>query len=43
MKVGRPTASILLLAYNHAPFIEAALLSALRQDAAGYELVIVDD
>jgi glycosyltransferase involved in cell wall biosynthesis len=43
LKVGRPTASILLLAYNHAPFIEAALLSALRQDAAGYELVIVDD
>lgn len=42
-KVGRPSASILLLAYNHAPFIEAALLSALRQDAVGYEIVIVDD
>jgi hypothetical protein len=37
------TASLLLVAYNHEAFIEAALLSALRQDMAGYELIIVDD
>ncbi len=38
-----PKASVLLVAYNHEAFIEAALLSALRQDAAAHELVIVDD
>ncbi len=38
-----PSASLLLVAYNHEAFIEAALLSALRQDVAGFELVIVDD
>jgi glycosyltransferase involved in cell wall biosynthesis len=36
-------ASLLLVAYNHEAFIEAALISALRQDVAGFELVIVDD
>lgn len=35
--------SILLFAYNHEAFIEAALMSALRQDITGQELVIVDD
>ena len=38
-----PTASLLLFAYNHEAFIEASLLSALRQDLDDYELVIVDD
>lgn len=38
-----PIASLLLFAYNHEAFIEAALLSALRQDFDDYELVIVDD
>ena len=38
-----PAASLLLFAYNHEAFIEAALLSALRQDLDDYELVIVDD
>jgi glycosyltransferase involved in cell wall biosynthesis len=38
-----PTASLLLFAYNHEAFIEAALLSALRQDLDDYELVVVDD
>lgn len=36
-------ASILLVAYNHEAFIEAALLSALRQDIPDYELIVVDD
>jgi len=38
-----PSVSILLFAYNHEAFIEAALMSALRQDMTGHELVIVDD
>ncbi len=38
-----PSTSLLLFAYNHEAFIEAALLSALRQDVGGYELIIVDD
>ncbi len=37
------SASVLLVAYNHEAFIEEALLSALRQDIAGFELIIVDD
>ena len=37
------SASFLLFAYNHEAFIEAALISALRQDVSGFELVIVDD
>jgi glycosyltransferase involved in cell wall biosynthesis len=41
--VSVPSASLLLVAYNHEAFIEAALLSALRQDLDDYELVIVDD
>lgn len=36
-------ASIILISFNHEAFIEAALLSALRQDMADFELVIVDD
>lgn len=39
----RPVASILLFAYNHESFIEEALLSALRQDVPGFELIVVDD
>ena len=35
--------SIILISFNHEAFIEAALLSALRQDMADFELVIVDD
>ena len=38
-----PTASLLFLAYNHEAFVEEALLSALRQDVATFELVVVDD
>lgn len=41
--VTRPVASILLLAYNHEPFVEAALLSLFRQEIAGCELIVVDD
>jgi hypothetical protein len=37
------TTSLLLFAYNHEAFIEAALLSALRQDLAAYEVIVVDD
>lgn len=37
------SASLLLVAYNHEAFIEAALMSALRQDVTGFELIIVDD
>jgi glycosyltransferase involved in cell wall biosynthesis len=36
-------ASVILISYNQEAFIEAALLSALRQDVADYELIIVDD
>ena len=39
----RPSASLLFLAYNHEAFVEEALLSALRQDVATFELVVVDD
>jgi len=38
-----PAASLLLVAYDHEAFIEAALLSALRQDLEDFELVVVDD
>ena len=34
---------MLFLAYNHEAFVEEALLSALRQDLATFELVVVDD
>jgi len=36
-------ATVILFAYNHEAFVEQALLSALRQTAEGYELLIVDD
>ncbi len=39
----RPACSLLFLAYNHEAFVEEALLSALRQDVASFELVVVDD
>lgn len=39
----RPSASLLFIAYNHEAFVEEALLSALRQDVATFELVVVDD
>jgi len=35
--------SFLLFTYNHEAFVEAALISALRQDVAYSELIIVDD
>ena len=38
-----PAVSLLLFAYNHEAFIEAALLSALRQDIAAFEVIVVDD
>ena len=39
----RPSASLLFIAYNHEAFVEEALLSALRQDVATFELVVVVD
>ena len=39
----RPSGSVLFFAYNHEAFVEEALLSALRQDVATFELVVVDD
>ena len=43
VSAGRPVASVLFFAYNHESFVEEALLSALRQDVATFELVVVDD
>jgi glycosyltransferase involved in cell wall biosynthesis len=42
-KADRPIASVIILCYNHAPFIKDALMSVFSQDIEGFEVVIVDD
>ncbi|MFN3985305.1 MAG: glycosyltransferase [Rhodocyclaceae bacterium] len=39
----KPSISVLMPAYNHAPYISAAVESVLAQSVADFELVIVDD
>lgn len=38
-----PSVSVVFLSYKQERFVEAALLSALRQDFESYELIIADD
>lgn len=38
-----PSVSVIFLSYKQERFVEAALLSALRQDFESYELIIADD
>lgn len=38
-----PTASVLIITYNHEDFIEECLESVLSQDFADYEVVVADD
>ena len=39
----RPGFSIVIPAYNYAPVIERALVSALRQDYTPFEVVVIND
>lgn len=38
-----PLVSVICLCYNHAPFVEEAILSVLHQTYAEIELIVVDD
>jgi hypothetical protein len=42
-KVGQPTVSVIIPAYNSAPFIERAIRSALDQTHPIAELIVIDD
>lgn len=39
----RPSASVLFFAYNHEAYVREALISVLRQEYDGFELIIVED
>ena len=39
----KPTVSILMTAYNSAPYIEEAIMSIIDQDFIDWELIVVDD
>ena len=41
--MSHPLVSVIVATYNHAPFIEAALSSALEQDYAHLEVIVADD
>jgi len=41
--VATPLVSVLMPAYNHAPYVRAAVESVLGQSYANFELVIIDD
>jgi len=39
----QPFVSILMPSYNHAPFVEAAVRSAMEQKGVDFELLVIDD
>jgi len=39
----QPSISILMPSYNHAPFVEAAVRSAMEQKGVNFELLVIDD
>jgi glycosyltransferase involved in cell wall biosynthesis len=39
----QPDISILMPSYNHAPFVEAAIRSAIEQKNVNFELLVIDD
>jgi alpha-1,3-rhamnosyltransferase len=38
-----PLVSVIIASYNHAPYVEASILSVLQQDYPNIELLVVDD
>jgi glycosyltransferase involved in cell wall biosynthesis len=43
MLESQPLVSILMPSYNHAPFVESAVRSAMEQKGVNFELLVIDD
>lgn len=43
MPESQPLISILMPSYNHAPFVESAVRSAMEQKGVNFELLVIDD